>query len=140
MCFLALPLGKPPAQCNETDKTENADHAVLCGYLDRSSKFHAMSAHNRMYTSRHGSLHSLAPSQLLIHSTPSPVHSVLKSTLRLNSSMAAPARSAAVSLTVDMRKDACSALPLRRWPGDVPALGSGLGRGDERCRGSNQLL
>ena len=93
--------------------------------------------HNRMYTSRHGSRHSLAPSQLLIHSTPIPVHSGLNSILRFSSSIAAPASTAAVSLTAVAMNEACSDVELSEY---LELCRAGGSKGDDRCRGSNQLL
>jgi hypothetical protein len=76
--------------------------------IDPSTQFllNASSPYKRIYTSKHGSLHSRAPSQLRTHSRPTPVHSGVTSIRRLNSSIAAPARALAVWLIAEARKDA----------------------------------
>lgn len=132
-------------------KNRSASHTTYACSLERLNAgftvspntlpvpFHT-SAHNRMYTSRHGSRHSLAPSQLLIHSTPIPVHSGLKSILRFSPSIAAPASTAAVSLTAVAMNEACSDVGLPEYLVGFRGEGRGFGNGEERCRGSNQLL
>ena len=62
-----------------------------------------------------------------------PVHSERKCILRLTSSAAAAARAAAVLLTAVAKTEASSAAaPGLRWE-------MGLGKGEDRWRGSNQL-
>ena len=96
--------------------------------------------HNRISTSTHGTRHSFFPSMLLIHSTPRPVHSVLMSMRRLTSSIAAPVKAAAVLFIAVARNELSPAVLLHIPPDSLAALAIGFGNGDDRCRGSNQLL
>jgi len=93
-----------------------------------------------MSTSTHGTRHSRFPNRLLIHSTPMPVHSVLTSIRRLTSSIAAPVNAAAVLFMAVAINEACSAVLLGIAVESFAAFAIGFGKGEERCRGSNQLV
>lgn len=96
--------------------------------------------HSRISTSTHGTRHSFFPSMLRIHSTPIPVHSVLTSMCRLTSSIAAPVRAAAVLFIAVARNELSPALLFDIAADSLAALAIGFGSGDDRWRGSNQLL
>ncbi len=77
---------------------------------------------------------------LLIHSTPIPVHSVLMSIRRLTSSIAAPVKAAAVLFIAVARNELPPAVLFDIAADSLAALAIGFGSGEDRCRGSNQLL
>jgi len=95
---------------------------------------------SRIFTSRQGTLHSRAPSQLLIQSTPMPVHSALVVAfgviIRHISSTAALAKASPLSTNAVATSVAVESVVL--WAPSACAIG--FGNGDDKCRGSNQLL
>src|SRR5204863_7683129 len=93
-----------------------------------------------IFTSRQGTLHSLLPSKLLTHSTPIPVHSALASSFLLTPSAAASAIARTVLFSAVARNEISSDVEFGIAGDLLMNSGIGLGRGDERCRGSNQLL
>lgn len=100
------------------------------GIRPRRSRRMVVDDYNRMYKSMHSILHSLRPSQLRSHSTPSPVHS---SFLFASSSAAALARALAVvfnistAVALKLSTESDMAVPL-------------AGHSDVAGRGANQLL
>ena len=116
--------------------TRSNPHGQMHALSTRASS--APSHHNRMTTSKQGTLHSRTPIKLLSHPNPTPVHSVRGCSRRPTASSATPAKVDAVWLNALNRNEASALCSVHLEP---PWLlgGIGFGKGDEYCRSSNQL-